>query len=284
MSILKNIVSKVKRNIKKLALLPEQLEPYVQARERVKRAKRKAAKLTARLEKANKTVQVLDARLCDALAENRRLKQLISKQAVSKANASCNTEPIAVNEARTGCCESTNLINTTIASKRWSEDTKVNDDNGNSNSNSSKQKNTCNNNKNSNKISNKQENTRSSNSISNKQNNTDNNTKTAASPTDRIIERSNTQHFLPSIDQQLSAYLSLSTASQQPVPCNGQDAFSSIINRSHFIINAIDKRAAQKNKAVGNFNKATASFYSKALDSTELQAGNIQANSGRYPL
>ncbi|KAJ1880770.1 hypothetical protein H4R99_007549 [Coemansia sp. RSA 1722] len=253
MSILKNIVSKVKRNIKKLALLPKQLEPYVQARERVKRAKRKAAKLTARLEKANKTVQVLDTQLCDVLAENRRLKQLISKQAVSKADALCNTEPIAVNEARNGCCESTNLINTAITSKRWSEETKVNDDNGNNNSNSSKQEDTENNNSN------------------------------TVSPTDGIIEQSNTQHFLPSIDQQLSAYLSLSTASQQPVPCNGQDAFSSIINRSYFIINAIDKRAAQKNKAAGSFNKTMASFCSKALDSTELQAGNIQANSGRYP-
>ncbi|KAJ1877446.1 hypothetical protein H4R99_007747 [Coemansia sp. RSA 1722] len=264
MSILNNIVSKVKHNVKKLALLPEQLEPYVQAKERVKRAKRKAAKLTARLEKSNKTVQVLDAQLCDVFAENRHLKQLISKQAVSKADASCNTEPIAAKEASTGCCELTNLINTAIASKRWSEETKVNDNNSN-NSTSSKQ-NICNNNKN-----------------CNKQENTRNNVKSAASPTDGIIERSNTQHFLPSIDQQLSAYLSLSTASQQPVPCNGQDSFSSIINRSHFIINAIDKRAAQKNKATGSFNKMMANFCSKALDSTELQAGNMQANSGRYP-
>ncbi|KAJ1820205.1 hypothetical protein LPJ75_000998 [Coemansia sp. RSA 2598] len=216
MSIIKKLVSTVKVHIKKAALLSEQLEPYMRAKEQSERAKRQAVRMQEQLRKAKRNQKILTAQLCNALKENSDLQQFADKHTVTKVDASCGTEPKVLKDAVVDCRQQTAEPSKPASSKRWSTQTMVDNNN-------------------------------------------------VADPISHVIEQYTAQKIHPSIACQMTAYQSLSSASPDSVPLDTKDSFSSIMGRSHFIINAIDKKLARNKQAASGYNKIMASFYSKAL-------------------
>ncbi|KAJ2879369.1 hypothetical protein FB639_003103, partial [Coemansia asiatica] len=125
---IKKIVSKVKTHVKKAAMLSEQLEPYMLAKERNERAKRRATKIEQQLLKAKQNQMKLTAQLGSALEENQCLQQqLANKPTVPETDASCNTEPKKEAKEVAGLYDNAQP-EPAISNKRWSTDTMVDSD------------------------------------------------------------------------------------------------------------------------------------------------------------